>query len=56
MPLVARRLPSLGLAPCRASDERSPVAYRPSTFPCFLRCVGGGLISSTTRVIFLLDL
>ena len=24
-------------------------------FPCFLRGVGGGLISSTTRVIFLLD-
>ena len=46
----------LVLAPCRVSDELSPVVCRPPTSPCFLRCVGGGLISSTTRVIFLLDL
>ena len=54
MPLVARRPPSRGLAPCLASDERSPVACRPPTFPRFLRGVGGGLLSSVMRVILLL--
>ena len=56
MPLVVRRPPSRVLAPCRASDERSPVVCRPPAFPCFLRGVGGGLISSATRVILLLDM
>lgn len=55
MPLVARRPPSRVLAPCWASDERSPVVCRPSTFPCFLRGVGGGLLSGMARVILLLD-
>ena len=45
----------LVLAPCRVSDELSPVVCRPSTSPCFLRGVGGGLPSVTTRVILLLD-